>query len=175
MAIGYSSKAVANWFLNKFNQEKRPCTQLEINKLVFIAHGWHLGLWDHKMGLIGEPVLAWKLGPVIPSLREEFRECGSSPIRRFATEIISSEEYYTPTLEDSEATEEDFRLLEWVWGIYGKKSAGELIEITHLPDSPWSVVTKNGADVGFNKTIPTDIIRDYYKGYVDKLSTNTRR
>ena len=36
------AKAVANYFLEKAEQEGKPITPLQIQKLVYIAYGWYL-------------------------------------------------------------------------------------------------------------------------------------
>ena len=158
----YSSLAVANWLLDRFDDEKRPCTQLQINKLVFIAHGWHLGAYpDLTVGLIDEPVFAWRLGPVIPTIRQEFRDFGSSPITRRATTWIDNFEIYTPAIEPEHY---DSLFLKWIWKNYGHLDGVALMQLTHKEGSPWSTVTKNGTDIGHNKIIPDETIQVYYRG-----------
>ena len=55
---------------------------MKLQKLVYIAHGWHLGLFDGL--LISERVEAWRWGPVIESLYHEFKEFAKQPITRKA-------------------------------------------------------------------------------------------
>jgi len=40
----YSSFEVANYFIKKSLQEKRPITPMKLQKLIYFAHGWNLGL-----------------------------------------------------------------------------------------------------------------------------------
>ena len=51
---------------------------MKVQKLVYYAHGWHLGLADAP--LIGELVEAWRWGPVIRSLYAALAEFGNQPI-----------------------------------------------------------------------------------------------
>jgi len=155
--MAYDSKAVANWLLDKFTADKQECTQLQLNKLVFIAHGWCLGVL--KTPLIDEVVVAWKFGPVIPSLRDEFREFGSRPITCKAKDWIDDDKYNVPELT---ATSEELQVLKWVWDKYGSLDAGKLINITHRKGSPWAEVTQNGTEIGNNKEINNEIIKNYY-------------
>ena len=67
----YSAIAVANCFLDIADAQSRPITPLKIQKLVYIAHGWHLAIYEEP--LIVELVEAWKWGPVIPLLYHEFK------------------------------------------------------------------------------------------------------
>lgn len=168
----FTSKAVANWLLDRFGKDGRPCTQLQLNKLVYIFHGWHLAVAPHGDGLIAEPVVAWKYGPVIPSLRSEFKEFGADPITRRATELIGAYEEYVPTLSDFQPTKWEWELLNWAYNGYGRLTSWQLIQLTHQSDSPWSIVTVGGTDVGHNKVIPNDLIRKHYRDLLQKSRTD---
>jgi uncharacterized phage-associated protein len=63
MATG--AHTVANRFLELAEAEGRSLTPLQLMKLVYIAHGWMLGI--HQRPLIKDHIEAWKLGPVIPT------------------------------------------------------------------------------------------------------------
>ena len=76
------AKAVANYFLDKAKNAHRPLTPMKLQKLVYIAHGWHLALFDAS--LIRERVQAWRWGPVIEDLYHEFKEFAKQPITRKA-------------------------------------------------------------------------------------------
>lgn len=168
MAGRFTSKAVANWLLARFQKDHRPCTQLQMNKLVYIFHGWHLAVDEQGDGLISEPILAWKYGPIIPSLRDEFREFGAHPITRYADEWIGGAEIHTPTLASEGPLQWEADLLEWAYLGYGGLTGPQLIELTHRPDSPWSITTKNGRDIGFNKPISNDLIREHYRDLLQR-------
>jgi len=58
--------AVANYFIKKSQDDGIAVTPMQLVKLVYIAHGWHLGL--HHSQLLTESIQAWKYGPVIPSV-----------------------------------------------------------------------------------------------------------
>ncbi|HHW4679552.1 MAG TPA: Panacea domain-containing protein [Xylella sp.] len=74
----YSPATIANYFLCRASQQGRALTPIQIIKLVYIAHGWHLGF--RKEPLINEPVEAWRHGPVIRSLYGKVKKYGSSGI-----------------------------------------------------------------------------------------------
>jgi len=82
--MSYTAPSVANKLLNLAEVANRPLTQIDIQKLVYFAHGWYLAL--QKQPLIDETILAWKYGPVVRSLYDEFREFGSNPITAKAKE-----------------------------------------------------------------------------------------
>ena len=81
--MGYLAKAVANEFLKLAQNENATLTQMKLQKLVYIAHGFNLALVDSA--LLEDKIQAWQYGPVIPSLYGEFKSFGNSPITRNAT------------------------------------------------------------------------------------------
>lgn len=121
-------------------------------KLVYIAHGWHLGLADAP--LISEPIRAWKYGPVIESLYHAYKIFGRG--------------YLQGELPVSTAQVQDIpRLapfLDSVWGAYSKFSGGQLSTLTHQKDTPWyKVWNEHGGSDYLNQPIPDHLIKDHYK------------
>ena len=49
-------------------------TPMHIIKLVYLSHGWMLGL--HDTPLLWEPVEAWQYGPVVPSVYHLYKGWG---------------------------------------------------------------------------------------------------
>jgi len=170
MAGRYPSKAVANWILTRFVKDKRPITQLQLQKLAFIAHGWHLATDPDCDGLLAESVKAWKYGPVFPSLREEFADCGSAPITRLANDWMWDDQFVTPSLDEYDPEDWEIRLLEWVYKRYGGFSGAKLIDITHRTGTPWYNATKGGTDIPQNLTIPNEDIRKFYVKLLKSVS-----
>ena len=63
----YSSKAVANYFLEKSDlPAKGRLTQMKLHKLVYFAHGICLAVYNKP--LIKDEIQAWQYGPVVPEL-----------------------------------------------------------------------------------------------------------
>ncbi len=98
---------------------------MKLLKLVYIAHGWHLGLTQTQ--LIDEDVEAWRYGPVIPSLYRSFKTYGNQPIP--ATEVASNVQLSNP--------ERVYPFLERVWNAYKDCTAIELSSMTHAKGTPW--------------------------------------
>lgn len=73
----YHAKAVANFFLKRGHP-----TQMKLHKLLYYAHGWHLGFTGEP--LLDEAIEAWAYGPVVPSIYQELKMLGSAPIDRLA-------------------------------------------------------------------------------------------
>ena len=80
----HSAKAIANYFLEKGWNEGIELSPLKLIKLVYLAHGWHLGFTENP--LIADYVHAWTYGPVIPELYHEFKKYRNQPIKELARE-----------------------------------------------------------------------------------------
>src|SRR5712691_11530985 len=76
LAMSYSALTVANTFLDLATQEGKYVTNMKLQKLVYIAHGYYLA---YRAGepLIFEDVKAWQWGPVIVELYEALRQYGA--------------------------------------------------------------------------------------------------
>jgi len=155
----FSAAAVANEFLHLAYRDKETITPLKMQKLVYFAHGWHLAITGKP--LLQEPIQAWQYGPVISSLYQQFKECGSSPIT-FPASILTQGSYLPAEL-DREGNPADVamarQIIERVWKQYHRYSASALTTFTHSDDTPWALVpTKDLPE----QIIPNDSIRNYF-------------
>ena len=136
-----------------FRQTDKNLTSLHINKLVFFAHGWNLGIY--KKPLIDERIEAWTWGPVIPSIYHAFKIFGSDPIE--LDPIVKN--------DDSMFSDKEKEVMSAIAKIYSKMSVDELISITHQNGSPWEKTYEPGV---LFKKIPDDIIQNYYAEQYDQ-------
>ena len=143
-AVSSPAKSVANEYLRLAEIEKRPLTNMQLQKLVYIAHGFDLAIND--TALIADRVEAWTWGPVIPTLYQTLKKYGSRPV----TEPIAD----VPAISEG-----DTSLVDEVWKGYGRYTAARLSAITHQTGSPWDVVWRLEA---FG-TIPDALTAQYYK------------
>lgn len=139
-------RIVANQILFLRSQIELQTTPLEIIKLVYICHGWMLGLYGKK--LISEPVEAWRYGPVVPSIYRTFKSFRGEPIDP-AFENFSGE------LDVGQNA-----LIKEVVKQYKDYSGLALSHITHRKGTPWYRVYRKGKGLG--SIIPDHIIRTYY-------------
>ena len=163
----YSPAIIANEFLERSGRDGKPITPMQLLKLVYIAHGWHLA--DTERPLIGESVEAWKYGPVIPSLFHEFKRFGGGPITKLAYEpvLTDSDSQYpeldieldAPFLPEEDAA--TAALIDRIWREYGRKTGWELSTLTHQPNTPWSEAVKSRASAA-NPVIDTSLIARHY-------------
>ena len=150
--MAYSAKAIANYFIGKsITDPKTPLTPLKLIKLAYVAHGWYLALKDTP--LINEPIEAWRYGPVVPSLYQEFKGYGNNTINQLAeAEEIPHEDGYTL----------DF--LNEIWRHYGSWTGLQLSTWTHEEGSPWYIAWEmEGGKKADNYIIKNASIRDYFK------------
>ena len=122
----HTAKSVANEFLKLSQRDGKPLTNMQVQKLVYIAHGFNLAIF--KAPLIEEQVKAWPWGPVIPPLYNKLKKFGNGTITSTIPDIA----------EISEAAEVD-DLIKRVWKGYGHYSGAQLSAITHQKGSPWDV------------------------------------
>jgi uncharacterized phage-associated protein len=140
-------KIVANDFLDLARRDGEILDPMKIQKLVYLAHGWHLAL--HGPALIKQQVEAWPYGPVIRTLYDEFKKYRASPI---------TENARVP--EDAASIDENaHRLIEAVWSKYRPYSAIQLSMFTHESGYAWDLTIK---DHGPYSTIPNEVIRDEF-------------
>jgi len=155
MEQGYDARAIANLFLKWAREDKKSksFTPMKIIKLVYIAHGWCLAI--SQKPLILNPVEAWRYGPVIRSLYDEFKKFGNGPI----LELAEYDEVEKKSGEVKESIGENvIKILRSVYQIYGDFEAFRLANLTHMPNSPWAKATAD------SKTfISNDIIKDEYE------------
>lgn len=137
----YNALAVANFYLELAKQHRQKIDPMKLQKLTFMAHGWHLALYDKP--LLDEDVQAYQYGPVVLSLYHEFKRFGVNPIEVLATDYDpQNEELFNPRIPLND--EKAIALLMKVWNVYSAFSSLELANMTHQPGSAWAEArTKN--------------------------------
>lgn len=154
----YRPNQIADYFLSKYGEEN-DISPMKLIKLVYIAHGWYLGIKGQT--LIDENPEAWKYGPVISSLYHQYKHLGNSPMKK---------EFLKPAKLEEKSDE---KFLDRIWEVYGRHSALELSAKTHMPDTPWSKAwnsVKNGNY--FFLQIPENDIKNYYKDMIARNKSN---
>lgn len=119
-------------------------TPMQLLKLVYISHGWMLGLYGRP--LINSSVEAWQYGPVVPSVYKAYRRFGGGTITEF------------PSTEPSGFSPSERSVMQQVCEGYGKYTGIQLSALTHRPGTPWEVARRRGGTV-----IPDDVIEDFYR------------
>lgn len=158
----FTASHVANFILEKAAREKLPVTQLKLLKLVYLVYGWVLAVLDER--LFDEPIQAWKLGPVVPSLYHEFKRFGKNPITEKSIYMDEEGQVSYPFLDADESTT---LVMTKAWEVYSPFTASALVNKTHEPESPWfKYYTKEAKHI----PIPDEEIKEYF---VKKISEYT--
>lgn len=139
---------------------------MQLQKLVYIAHGWHLVL--HNRPLVRDEIQAWKWGPVLPRLYSAGRAYGSDPITKplfagggqaFDVPKISEKDYATRAFLDA------------FWNAYGGYSAIELMNMTHRAGTPWAAAYTGHRS---GTTIKDSAIKSHYSQIFRERSDDER-
>ena len=131
-------------------------TPLKLLKLVYIAYGWNLALKGEK--LFPEPIQAWRHGPVVKSLYDEFKHYRKEPITARSTNIDF--DTWETTVPRIPADDYDTNLiLSKVWAGYRRFPAWDLREMTHEADGPWHRVYKEGTQ---NVLLQDEDVKEHY-------------
>jgi len=176
----YKAKAIANYFLDLAEAEGKRLDPMQLQKLVYFAHGWYLALTGEP--LVEEHPEAWTYGPVFPSLYHEFKRYGPGHIESRAMEWhldmnagsghMMDFHPVPPTLDDDpDETPRDFakQVIRRVWAIYGSWTALQLSQLTHLPGGPWDVTRReNPGRKGTDIADP--LIRDHFNTKAGRLA-----
>lgn len=161
----YSSLAIANEFIDRGIAQGRPVTQMQLQKLVYLAHGWKLGVEGVNAPLIQDAFEAWDYGPVVRRLYEALRSYGSAPVTRLIKWGDDSPFKMAEAASDAreQIHPDDAGLLDAVWANYGSFHAFQLSALTHVDDSPWAKTFTKGKST----TIPNGEIAAYFKQLAD--------
>lgn len=131
-----------------------PITQLDVQKLLYFAQGFHLALCEEP--LFDEDMYAWRHGPVLKSLRGRFKFFKDRPIPRSAART-RPEYILAPGAQD---------LIARVWRTFSTENSGSLVGLTHLKGTPWETV-RTGAgkrwDEDSDLLIPKDLMYQYFR------------
>lgn len=149
--MSLKAQQVAEWMLAKASIDGEPLTNLKLQKLVYIANGWHLGLLNES--LFDDDVHAWQYGPVVPCIYRSYKGYGANGIND-SGRLHRFDEQTTA-------------LLDVVWESYANFSAVQLVAMTHKPGTPWSKTYREGRD----EVIPTSLIRSHYQELAAKYGT----
>ncbi len=154
----YDGRAVANYVLDFCAREQRPITNLSLQKLVFFCHAWCLARL--RKPLVRHEFEAWDYGPVLQYLYRDFSKFGSSPITSRAVGI--DPETGERAVVQGEFEEDIKQLLDEVIGFYSRRSAGELVKLSHVPDGPWFKVWNHRSALNPGMRIKDADIEAYY-------------
>jgi len=164
--VAKDARAVANYFLARAEEQRKSLTPMQLIKLVYFAHGWHLAWCDRP--LIGDDVEAWRHGPVIRSVYDAFKKYGREPIERptygeydLVIDIGLLDEHdkvINPKPIMQHFPDESRDVMDEIFRTYSELDGIQLSKMTHLPGSPWEKAYRENS----NQAIDESIIKEHF-------------
>ncbi len=145
----------------KYILSKTKCTQLKLQKLVYLCFADYL--CDTGKELFTDSIYAFKYGPVVDTVYEKYKKYGYKPIEEEKENIditILEMPAKSRILFAEEGTEKIISI-DKTLKKYGQLTAGQLVELTHKENAPWTMTTK-GTMIFYSKIKP-EIIKKYHK------------
>lgn len=148
--------------IGKYILAKVPCTHLKLEKLVYMCYADYLCRKKEK--LFVDIIYAYKFGPVVKSVYEEFKRSGQDILEdRKSRKKYDKTAKMLPIRSRIIASKDGaikISVVDDTLEKYGKLTAIELMKLTHKDSTPWE---KSGAGKCINKRITDDMIYEYHK------------
>lgn len=127
MTTLYKPETIAEWFISTgLSEHDKEMTHLKLQKLLWYAQGWHLGLEGTR--LFDDRIEMRKLGPVAHDVYTRYNPFGAERLR--------SNEVSPFNWTDVES--QDLPFLLTVWEKYGGFRASRLVTMTHS-EAPYTL------------------------------------
>lgn len=148
------STDIADQFIEMAAREGNAFTQMHLQELVYIAHGWCLALTGQP--LTGDRPEAHYYGPEYRRLAAALGQNGSRPVVK---QIELGRDASRPdAFAIDQSLEPDERaIMAQVYAEYARRPTSELASLTRADDTPWAEVYAAGA--GSGRDISHEIIR----------------
>ena len=125
--------------VSKFLLSLKSMTNLKLQKMIYLVYAEYLEKTGKK--LFKDDIIAFKYGPVVPSVYEYYKDNGRNNIQVDKDEEIFAQEITLPmvlarflqSLDEKNVIDSIQRTFEK----YGKLTASELVAITHRKGTPW--------------------------------------
>lgn len=137
----YSANHISHAIIRIFNIKGESITHLQLQKLLYLAHGWCLAIYDRP--LLKCEIENWKHGPIVGEIFHKFKVFGQDPVKMTITD--------QPSLDNQTRS-----LLDKIYEVYGKMNGIKLSSMSHVTGSPWDQ-TKN------KSVIDDKIIAEWFK------------
>ena len=146
---------IAKYFLSQAINDGELISPLKMQKLVYYAYVWYLVLTGKR--LFAEPIEAWAMGPVTPSLYGDLKIYGSAPIpEAYLGNKADTDEIFVKLKNQTE-------VLRGVYEKYDTLTAFELVVLTHN-EKPWVEARKGlKPEEQSNKPIADSDIISFYQ------------
>jgi len=157
--MAYNPLEVANYFLELGRVDGIPIDPLKLQKLLYLAHGWHLATQGEP--LLNEAIEAWPYGPVVPSVYHAFKHFGMKPITTRAGRF-NGIDFTLAEFPDGCEHQDARAVMKQVWETHKGMSGLALSALSHAPGSPWDTVAAEHGGTPRNARISDDLIDRYF-------------
>ena len=144
---GWSTE-IADEFIRLGAADGYTFTQMHLQELVYIAHGWCLALTGQP--LTGDRPEAFEYGPEYRRLADALVKCGTRPVT--AQISMAGSAPITPksnaVVVDDNFDANERTIMAQVYRHYGHRSTSELAVLTRADDTPWTTVYAGGKGKG---------------------------
>jgi uncharacterized phage-associated protein len=137
---------LANTIIQLGNQEKIDITPMKLQKLLYFIYKRYLKYSGNP--LFSNRFEAWKYGPVVRCVYDEFKQFGANPITKYA----KNSEGKAPAVKMNK----NAKFIREVWDKYKYYDGIELSTITHQKGTAWDKAVKNGTYILEDKDIKNE-------------------
>ena len=156
---------VGDFFLRL--SEDHGITNVKLNKLIYIAHGYYWGNVDKPLITNGECAEAWKYGPVYRSIYNIFGRFGGDVIPVIYAGMSTRVELFG---------EDTTEFLSLIWDRFKDVSSWKLVQMLHEKDSPWYLIWhRDRGKYTSGSSIPDYLTRVYYTNLVKRYKDNIQQ
>ena len=157
--------AIANSFWDIAQAAGQSVDPMKLQKLVYFAHGWHLGFGQGALSI--ENAEAWRWGPVFPDLYHAVKRWGSGSIRTpiHVVDFDGTElGWNAPRMSEQDVL--GCQIVQRVWEVYWKMSGPALSQLTHEKGGPWHQIWSQVPGVR-GMVIPDKIIEEDFRRKIE--------
>lgn len=148
-------RSIANEFLNRAKDDGMALTNMQLQKLPYLAHGWAYALLGERF--ICQCVAAWEYGPGYPDLYASLRRYGADAVLEKIHENDESPFLPRGTVFRANLTPTEKLFLDDIWSVYRGHPAYSLLGMVIGDGTPWAVARQHG-----HATLNEELIKTHY-------------
>lgn len=160
--MAHDARAVANLLLDLGQSHGLVLTHMSVHKLAYFAHGWSLVARGRP--LVTQAFEAWKYGPILRPVWNEFKQAKDKPILGRATVVDLDTGEVKLATSDFAADEKAF--VGAILRAYGRFPATHLSALTHRSGGAWEKVWRSEHVVVGMRMSDGLIYRDFLDGHL---------
>jgi uncharacterized phage-associated protein len=167
----YDPRGVANLLLNVLETKGRRATHIDLQKLLYFAHGRFL--LATNVPLVSGYFEAWEYGPVHPAVYQVFKSARGRRIdfRAVKTDLVTGSQSIVEAPDSAMVRHH----LEAVTSDYGRLTSAQLVELSHAPNAPWDqTVRRVEAEVTLGARIANDVIKAWFQRHKIDIGSTGR-